>query len=135
MADNRIPTPAMGTLGTTPATSTNTDAHIIQAADAARSKADTLSLQMYNLIGIVKLAAFAAEARRTLDAIRDLAHCRADVKQAIEDHVSAPSDWRERDDNAGEVLDYVARQLEEVNSEFTDAVHGLAWTIKTGGQQ
>lgn len=102
-------------------------------ADAATSKANALSMQMYNLIGIVKLAAFAAEARRTLDGIRDVTDYRVDVNQAIADSVSAMGDWRERDDNAGEVLDYVARQLEEVRSEFTETVHDLARAKKKGG--
>ena len=103
--------------------------------DAATSKADALSMQMYHLIGVVKLAAFAAEARRTLDGIRDLTDCHVEVKQAIDGSVSAMSDWRERDDNAGEVLDYVARQLDEVRSEFTETVHDLARAAKNGGAQ
>lgn len=107
-------------------------AKINTITDAATSKANALSMQMYNLIGIIKLAAFAAEAGRTLDGIRDVTDYRVDVKQAIADSVSAMGDWRERDDNAGEVLDYVARQLEEVRSEFAETVHGLARAKKGG---
>lgn len=106
--------------------------NITQAAEDAKSKANALSMQMYHLIGIVKLAAFAAEARRTLEGIRELADYRPEIKQAIADHVSAMADWRERDDNSGEMLEYVARQLEEVNGEFTETVHGLAWAKKGG---
>ena len=108
-------------------------AKINTITDAAKSKADALSMQMYNLIGIVKLAAFAAEARRTLDAVANLADCRVEIKQAIADSVSAMAEWRERDDNAGEVLDYVARQLDEVRGEFTDTVHDLARAKQNGG--
>jgi hypothetical protein len=102
-------------------------------ADAATSKANALSVQMHHLIGVVKLAAFAAEARRTLDRIREVADCYPHFKQTIADHVPAMGDWQEREDNAGEVLDYVARQMDEVRSEFTETVHDLARVKKNGG--
>lgn len=65
--------------------------------------ADVLSLKLYHLTEIVKLAAFAAEYQRA-----------------------------EAEGDTSGVLYYVAEQLQEVNSEFTESVHGLARALKGG---
>jgi len=96
-------------------------------------KTNALSVKLFHLTEIVKLAAFAAEARRTLSRIHEVADCHPHFKQIIADHVSAMGDWQEREDNLGGVLDNVVRQLEEVNSEFTETVHDLARATKNGG--
>ncbi|ABM37952.1 hypothetical protein [Polaromonas naphthalenivorans] len=100
-------------------------------ADAATDKADDLSLRLYNLTEIVKLAAFAADARRTLAGIREATQYRPEMQKFI-DSVPASSNWLVHECNAGEVLSYVACQLEEVNTGFTDGTYSLS-RLKKGG--
>lgn len=59
--------------------------------------ADVLSLKLYRLIEIVRLAAYATEHGREA-----------------------------REGDTAEVLNYVADELHGVNSDFTEAVHSLA---------
>ena len=92
------------------------------AVDTARF--DAISLTLYNLTEIVKLAAFAAEARRTLTCIHDTLHYRQEMKQVICDSVSNSAQWAELEDNTADVLDYVARQLRVVNREFDENFYG-----------
>ena len=95
--------------------------------------ADVLSLKLYNLTEIVKLAAFAAEARRTLSGIQDVMHYRPEMREAITNNVNSSANWSEMSDNTGDVLHYVANELQDVNSEFTGAVYALARAVKKGG--
>ena len=76
----------------------------MSAATLATTTADVLSLKLYHLTEIVKLAAFATENQR----------------EAAEGDTSG-------------VLYYVAEQLQAVNSEFTETVHDLARARKNGG--
>ena len=101
-------------------------------ADEATHKADVLSLKLYHLTEIVKLAAFSAEARRTLKGIDDATFWRSEMKGFIEDAVSASNNWLELDDATSNVLAYVAGQLEEVNVDFTQNLYDLA-AVKAGG--
>lgn len=96
-------------------------------------KTNALSMKLFQLTEIVKLAAFAAEARRTLSRIQEVSDCHPDFKQTMADHVSAMGDWAEREDVAGSVLSYVAEQLEEVNSGFFEVTHGLGQAATEGG--
>ena len=103
-------------------------------ADAATDKADDLSFQLNRLTGLVKLAAFAVEARRVLSGIHEAANYRPELEKAVMNAVPASNSWLAMDDNVGEVLDYVAQQLEEVNTGFTDSVYSLS-RLKKGGAQ
>ncbi len=100
-------------------------------AEAAIAQADEISLKLCNLTEIVKLAAFAAEARRTLEEIKNVMHYRPEMQKVIKDGVLNASNWSELEDNTGDVLGYVARQLEKVNDDFTQNLYGLAHA-KTG---
>lgn len=95
-------------------------------ASAATCKADELSLRLFNLTEIVKLAAFAAESRRVLRDIKNAALYRPEMQKVIDDSSERPHTWMEMDDVTGNVLDYLSRQLEEVNNGFLSAVHDLA---------
>lgn len=95
-------------------------------ADAAIEGCNTISLQLKNLTAIVKLAAFAAEARRTLSEIQDLARHLPDLKTTLKDEISNPNSWAGLEDNTSDVLDYVARQMEKINGEFTENLYCLA---------
>jgi len=87
---------------------------------------DEISLTLHNLSEIVKLAAFAAEARRTLAAIDNALYFREEVQEMIRMGVSNSRQWSEMEDNTGDVLDYVARQLHQVNDDFNTNFQDLA---------
>ena len=105
--------------------STRTQALQPQAVvDTARF--DEISLTLCNLTEIVKLAAFAAEARRTLAEIQDLARLVPVFQTTLKEEISNPNSWAELVDNTADVLDYVARQLKQVNGDFIENFHDLA---------
>lgn len=95
-------------------------------AGVATDKADDLSLRLNHLTGLVKLAAFAIEARRVLSGIHEAVSYRPELAQAIMAATSCSNSWRAMNDNSGEILSYVACQLEKVNTEFTDSVYSLS---------
>jgi hypothetical protein len=101
-------------------------------ANAAMTKADALSLTLHNLTEIVRLAAFAAESRRTLEGIKNAMHFRPEMQEVIDGAVPYASNWLEMEDTTGEVLRYTADQLEEVKSEFTESLYDLARAMPTG---
>lgn len=95
-------------------------------AAAAAARFDEISLTLHNLTEIVKLAAFAAEARRTLTEIDYTLQYRPEIKEVIRDSVLSAAQWSEMEDNTGDVLDYIARQLKQVNGDFNKNFHDLA---------
>ena len=102
--------------------------------DAATDKADDLSLQLNRLTDLVKLAAFAVEARRVLGEIHEAKSRQPELDKANMKAVPASNSWLTMDDNAGEILSYVAVQLEKVNDGFTDNMYSLS-RLKKGGAQ
>ncbi|MDO8713777.1 MAG: hypothetical protein Q7K13_04775 [Polynucleobacter sp.] len=103
-------------------------------ADAAKTKADVLSLKLYNLIKAVKLAAFAADMRRTLEGIDDATHFRPEMREIINEAAPYSRNWLEMEDPTSEVLLDLASQIETINSEFTETVYDLA-QAKTGSTE
>ena len=101
-------------------------------ADAATDKADDLSLRLSHLTDLVKLVAFAAEARRVLRGIHEAANYQPELQKAVMKAVPASNTWRSMKDSTGEVLNHVAHQLDEVNTSFTDSVYSLS-RVKQGG--
>jgi hypothetical protein len=106
-------------------------------ADAATSKADELSLKLNNLTEIVKLAAFASEARRTLEGIDSIMKHSPEMRAVVNASVDTSSNWKAMEDVTGNVLSYVAQELDAVNRDFTQTVYDLAnaanATEKKGG--
>jgi hypothetical protein len=96
------------------------------AAQAAMRKADALSLKLDNLTEIVKLAAFAAEARRTLTAVYGVMRFIPNMEEAIQSGAKPMNNWSSLQDNTGDVLVYVAAELEEVNTDFIEHAYSLA---------
>lgn len=109
-------------------TKTEAQQHI---AKAATGKADALSLKLFNITEIVKLAAFAAEARRILEEIENVVQFRPEMKEVISDGITESANWLEMEDASSHVLSYVARELEKINTEFTETVYALV-RAKTG---
>ena len=100
----------------------------------ATNKADDLSLKLLRITQIVKLAAFASESRRALESIERTAEHWPDMRKAIIDGCEGSATWTVLDDVCGSVLDYIAEELQELNGEFTETVHGLARAKKNGGE-
>ena len=94
------------------------------AVDTARF--DAISLTLCNITEIVKLAAFAAETRRTLEGIRNALHYREEMQEVIRGSVTNSSNWTEMEDPSGNVLDYVAVQLEQINDDLNKNFENLA---------
>ncbi|MDO8774295.1 MAG: hypothetical protein Q7K57_37395 [Burkholderiaceae bacterium] len=95
-------------------------------ASAATRKADDLSLKLFNLTEIVKLASFAAEARRVLEGIKAGTAYNPDMQKVIDNCSACPHTWMEMDDSTGNVLDFIGRELGAINIGFTEAVYDLA---------
>lgn len=98
----------------------------MRMADTATNKAEDLSMQLIDITQLVELAAFAAEARRTLNAIQRLKRFDPVVCKTIDLHVKCPDDWGSFPDSSGLVLHEIGRQLEKINTAFTKTVFDLA---------
>lgn len=119
------------------ASTTKTPSAQALLADAATNRADDLSLKLSNLTEIVKLAAFASEARRTLEGIDAMMKYSPEIRVAVSANVATPGNWKALEDASSNVLSHVARQLESINDDFTRTVYDLAnaasATAKNGG--
>lgn len=98
--------------------------------EATLRKADALSLEMYHAGKTLELAAFAAEARRVLVEIDSALFCRPEIKETLGESVAGFTEWKELEDASGEVLRQLARQIERLNGEFTEAVYDMANAIE-----
>ena len=81
----------------------------------ASDAADTDSLALYKLANLVKLAAFACEARRILEGVHDALELQPKAKEFIAERVQYRNNWVEFDDVAGHVLQDVAMQLDALS--------------------
>ena len=82
---------------------------LMQAMNKA-VEADSLALCHIN--NVVKLAAFACEARRAIQGINEALRYQDDARGIISDAVPAFNNWREFEDVAGDVLQQVSNQIE-----------------------
>lgn len=96
----------------------------------ATSKADDLGMRLYGLTQVVKLAAFAAEARRTLTGIEDALEWRDKVRDDLRNHIHQMTAWTETRDTASDVLEYVAGEMAQTMEEFTDLSYRLARRLR-----
>jgi hypothetical protein len=103
-------------------------------AKVATAKADELSLKLHHLTKIVRLAAFAAESRRTLQGIENALTFRPEMQEVLAEVVPCINNWAEMEDAVGDVLCYAADQLEEVYSGFTEITAEVSERIKAGGR-
>ena len=87
---------------------------------AAHDAASADGMALHRLTNIVKLAAFASEARRTLTGIDDALIYQTEERQVIDKRVRASSNWAEIDDAVGEVLQDVAAQLGALNEAMSN---------------
>ncbi|MEJ5896349.1 hypothetical protein WIT60_05765 [Aquabacterium sp. G14] len=93
------------------------------------AEVDRLSLKMFYLQEIVKLAARASESTRVLQGIKDALSVEPEAKELLGTKVRAIHSWEDREDSAGEVLAYVAEELDDINSKFTWLAYNKARTV------
>jgi len=82
---------------------------------AAHKAAEADSMALDRLTNMVKLTAFACEARRTLEGIGNALTHHEKAKDAIGQSVDAWRNWTVLQDVTGEVLQDVAAQLSELS--------------------
>jgi hypothetical protein len=97
--------------------------------EAAKDTANNDSLALYQLTNIVKMAAFACEARRVLTGIYDS----KETREQIKDCAPFMNSWHEFDDVTGEVLQDVAQQLEKLGDVINSRPYEMDKVLKTGG--
>lgn len=99
--------------------------------DASNHNAEVerLSLKMFYLQELVKLAAMASESTRVLSEIRGALEVHPEAKEFLTNHVRGLTSWEDRENNTGEVLAYVAEELGGLNSSFTDLAYSKARTV------
>jgi hypothetical protein len=105
-----------------------------QDHDEATSKADDLGMKLYGLAQVVKLAAFAAEARRTLTDLEDRLIWRDKVREDLRNHVHQMTAWAEMPDTASDALQFIAGELAQANEEFTGLSYRLANRLRENEQ-
>lgn len=88
--------------------------------------ADRLLARIYENTQVVKLAAFASEARRTLTAIEDTMVYRDEIREELRDNIVGMTEWAEMEDTAAEVLRYTADELRTAAAGLAGLVHDLA---------
>lgn len=90
------------------------------AIEAVNDATDDISLKLYHLEKITQMVAFACEARRTLGEIYWNLEFYPDVQKHLHRKVEACGNWREYKDSTGEVMQQVAVQLQDLNTELSD---------------
>jgi len=90
------------------------------AVNAVNALVDTLSEKLFNLGQITQMAAFAAEARRTIELYSSHAEHFPDFKTKIENSGDFLNNWMCFEDTSGEVLRQVARQIDACTTELND---------------
>ena len=118
-------------------TSHTTDAAIQttkQCTDAAIDQAEALSHKLDGLCEIVKLAAFAGEARRALKGIQRVLRGYPGAAEDIIASIDTANEWMTFEDNTSSVLKSVAQALQECNQRNVQAAYDLEGAIQKGGQ-
>lgn len=91
-----------------------------------RRTADELSSRLYILREIAKLAAFAVEARRTLQGVEDVLTFDLEFEELLSQQVEARRNWTTMDDCAGIVMQWVAQEMSRVDDSTTRALYAIA---------
>lgn len=95
-------------------TTINTD--MLQTNDRLQSAMQAHSLELYHLTQVVKLAAFACEARRVLGQVENLCAFDAELEHRLSDGIEARRTWVEHDDSTSEVLWALSDKLQSLGS-------------------
>jgi hypothetical protein len=103
--------------------------------EQATNKADDLGMKLYGLAQVVRLAAFAAEARRTLTGIEGALEWREDVRTDLRDHIHQMTGWQDMPDTAGDALQFIASELDQAHEDFTALSYRLANRLREQSEQ
>lgn len=79
---------------------------------------EILSIRLNSLNQVIKLCAFSAEARRTLDEIQWHGQINQDFKKTLHTYIEASGEWTTHDDVLGLVLKDVSRQINQLNDDL-----------------
>lgn len=105
-----------------------------QDHDEATSKADEICSKVYGLSAILKVCAFAAEARRTLDEIEDALAWRVKVRDDLRAHVNHMTNWQAMTDASGDALQFIAQEMERATDESANLSYRLAGLLSEQGK-
>ena len=97
--------------------------------DEATSKADALSMRVYGLASMLKVAAFAAEARKALVSLEAAFEHRPKVRDDLHDHAHL-ANWSEMPDASSDALQYIAQEFEQVMEQNVEMIYGLAGHLR-----
>ncbi|NBD19522.1 hypothetical protein GTZ97_02385 [Aquabacterium fontiphilum] len=102
-----------------------------ELADIAKlsQQIDAQAQEVYRLAQVVKLAAFAAEARRTLVAIGNACVLDPQLADELAQYVDAVNNWGTFDDVSGEVLRALGSSLERI----AEKADGMAMQMNGSG--
>ena len=92
---------------------------------AVTSKADALSLRVYGLASMLKVAAFAAEARKALVSLEAAFEHRPKVRDDLHNHAHL-ANWSEMPDASSDALQFIAQEFELVMEQNAEMIYGLA---------
>lgn len=95
-----------------------------QAAALPKTRKTVTNIDVLHLANVVQLAAFAAEAKRTLDGIGHAAKVFPEVDRGIRTCVTAPGNWSCFEAPISSVLSEVSRQLEKLADDIEIAEDG-----------
>ena len=99
-----------------------------------RSKAEELSLRLYQASNSVKLLAFSFEARRNLTETHEVISRHPEMQKVIYDGVKRCTAWTDFSDVSSEVLELLGLELAALNSEVSANMYlmseGKAVTLK-----
>lgn len=94
--------------------------------DEATTKADKISMKAYGLAQVLKVCAFAAEARRTLTELEFALSHRDKVREDLNNHVRHLTNWAEMRDTSGDALEFIAQEMSAAMEEGVNLVYELA---------
>ncbi len=92
---------------------------------AVTSKADALSMRIYGLASVLKVFAFAAEARKALSSLEAAFEHRPKVRDDLHNHAHL-ANWSEMPDASSDALQFVAQEFEQVMELNVEMIYGLA---------
>lgn len=89
--------------------------------------------QLYRIAQVVRLAAFATEAQRCLEAYSDAVKLHPDCEKHLKQCSNAVSNWTTHEANIGDILTDVARQMEQIGQRLD--MRMVRGPLATGGSE
>ena len=93
--------------------------------DEATTKAETISMRVYGLASVLRVFAFAAEARKALVSLEAAFEHRPKVRDDLHNHAHL-ANWKEMPDSSSDALEFIAQEMAAAMEEGVNLVYGLA---------